>query len=48
VPYAEAGRLAEVFAQGRVLAQRYEAEEIVVEAEVPPQLAERLQNPSRR
>lgn len=48
VPYAEAGRLAEVFAQGRVLTQRYEAEAIVVEAEVPPQLAERLQNPSRR
>jgi len=42
IPYAEAGRLAEVFAQGRVLAQQYEADAIWVEAEVPPALAARL------
>lgn len=46
IPYAEAGRLAEVFAQGRVLAQRYEAEAIWVEAEVPPSLAARLHRPA--
>jgi len=42
IPYAEAGRLAAVFAQGRVLTQRYEADAIWVEAEVPPALAAKL------
>ncbi len=42
LPYAQAGTLAQVYAQGRVLEQRYEAEGIVVEAEVPPALAARL------
>ena len=44
VPYAQAGALAQVFAQGRVLAQRYEEEGIIVDAEVPPALAARLRN----
>lgn len=42
VPYAQAGALAQVFAEGRVLAQRYDEEAIVVDAEVPPALAARL------
>lgn len=43
VPYAEAGRLAEIFARGRVMAQRYEGDAIVLDAEVPPALAARFQ-----
>lgn len=42
VPYAQAGTLALIFSEGRVLEQRYENDAIVVEAEVPQSLASRL------
>ncbi len=42
VPYAQAGTLAQIYAHGRVLEQRYAEDGVVVEAEVPPALAARL------
>jgi len=42
VPYGQAGVLAEVYARGRVLEQRYEEAAILVKAEVPQSLAARL------
>jgi GTP-binding protein HflX len=42
LPYTQAGALAQIYAAGRVLAQRYEEQGIVVDAEVPPALAARL------
>ncbi len=47
IPYAEAGRLSEVFAQGRVLAQQYKANAIWVEAEIPPALAATIRRHAR-
>jgi len=42
VPYTQADTLAQIYAQGRVLQQRYAEEGVEVEAEVPPALAARL------
>jgi len=42
VPYTQADTLAKIYAQGRVLQQRYAEEGVEVEAEVPPALAARL------